>query len=132
VTIGPSPRHRGETASTISFGQRAMKVENMLKLKEEFDYKSLCRRYEMQIDKLIADNERNAKDFQNAEEERDRMVREAQDHAIEAQNKLSSALERMDAERSSYQNKCRLSILLNISQNLSLLPWWYVHNGMVE
>jgi len=115
VTIGPSPRHRGETASTISFGQRAMKVENMLKLKEEFDYKSLCRRYEMQIDKLIADNERNAKAFQNAEEERDRMVREAQDRAIEAQNKLSSALERTDAERSSYQNKCRLSILLNIS-----------------
>jgi len=105
VTIGPSPRHRGETASTISFGQRAMKVENMLKLKEEFDYKSLCRRYEMQIDKLIADNERNAKAFQNAEEERDRMVREAQDRAIEAQNKLSSALERTDAERSSYQKE---------------------------
>lgn len=105
VTVGPSPRHRGETASTISFGQRAMKVENMVKLREEFDYKSLCRRHEIQIEKLIAENERNAKALQNAEEERDRMVREAQDCAIEAQIKLSSALEKMAAEKSSYQKE---------------------------
>lgn len=98
VTVGPSPRHRGETASTISFGQRAMKVENMVKLKEEFDYKSLCRRYEIQIEKLVAENERKSKALHNAEEERDRIVGEAQ-------NKLSSALERMDAERSSYQKE---------------------------
>ncbi|KHM98877.1 Armadillo repeat-containing kinesin-like protein 2 [Glycine soja] len=47
VTIGPSPRHRGETSSTILFGQRAMKVENMLKIKEEFDYESLSWRHEL-------------------------------------------------------------------------------------
>ncbi|XP_076938635.1 kinesin-like protein KIN-UB, partial [Bidens hawaiensis] len=65
VTVGPSPRHRAETASTILFGQRAMKVENMLKIKEEFDYKSLCKRLETQIDKLIAENERQQKAFED-------------------------------------------------------------------
>lgn len=103
VTVGPSPRHRGETASTISFGQRAMKVENMVKLKEEFDYKSLCRRYEIHIDKLVADNERKSKALQNAEEERDRISREAQESAIEEHNKVSSELERIASERASYE-----------------------------
>lgn len=65
VTIGPSPRHRAETASTILFGQRAMKVENMLKIKEEFDYKSLCKKLEIQIDKLIAENERKQKAYED-------------------------------------------------------------------
>ncbi|KAL5143907.1 Kinesin-like protein KIN-UB [Glycine soja] len=65
VTVGPSPRHRGETSSTILFGQRAMKVENMLKIKEEFDYKSLSRKLEIQLDKLIAENERQHKAFED-------------------------------------------------------------------
>lgn len=68
ITIGPSPRHRGETASTIMFGQRAMKVENMIKLKEEYDYKSLCRRLEKEIDKLIIQNERQSRVVQGAED----------------------------------------------------------------
>ncbi|KAL0373103.1 UNVERIFIED_CONTAM: Kinesin-like protein KIN-UB [Sesamum calycinum] len=63
ITIGPSPRHRGETSSTIMFGQRAMKVENMVKIKEEFDYKSLSRRLEIQLDKLIAEHERQKMHF---------------------------------------------------------------------
>ncbi|CAA0818605.1 Armadillo repeat-containing kinesin-like protein 3 [Striga hermonthica] len=54
-TIGPSPRHRAETTSTILFGQRAMKVENMLKIKEEFDYKSLSRRLEEENTKCQMD-----------------------------------------------------------------------------
>eukprot|EP00250_Pteridium_aquilinum_P015248 c22473_g1_i1 orf=398-2836(-) len=68
ITIGPSPRHRGETTSTIMFGQRAMKVENMVRLKEEFDYKSLCRRLEKEIDRLLIENERQAKAMQGAED----------------------------------------------------------------
>ncbi|MCO5580435.1 hypothetical protein L7F22_034301 [Adiantum nelumboides] len=67
ITIGPSPRHRGETASTIMFGQRAMKVENMVRLKEEFDYKSLCRKLEREIDRLLIENERHTKAMLGAE-----------------------------------------------------------------
>ncbi|KAH7864759.1 hypothetical protein Vadar_033468 [Vaccinium darrowii] len=91
VTIGPSPRHRAETASTILFGQRAMKVENMLKIKEEFDYKSLSRRLDIQLDKLIAENERQQKAF---EDEIGRINLEAQSRISEAERKFAEALER--------------------------------------
>lgn len=97
ITIGPSPRHRGETASTILFGQRAMKVENMLKLKEEFDYKSLSRRLEIQVDKLIADHERQVKAF---EDEIQRITIEASNRISEAERNCADALEE---ERLKYQ-----------------------------
>ncbi|KAJ8512700.1 hypothetical protein OPV22_003134 [Ensete ventricosum] len=90
VTIGPSPRHRGETASTIMFGQRAMKVENMVKLKEEFDYKSLCRRLDIELDKLLAENERQRKDF---EDEIERIRTEADSRVAEVEKGYSNTLE---------------------------------------
>ncbi|TVU12747.1 hypothetical protein EJB05_46403 [Eragrostis curvula] len=90
VTIGPSPRHRGETTSTIMFGQRAMKVENMVKLKEEFDYKSLCRRLDIELDKLIAENERQRKEF---DDEVERIRAEAQLRIAEAERECKLALE---------------------------------------
>ncbi|GER31258.1 armadillo repeat kinesin 2 [Striga asiatica] len=90
VTIGPSPRHRAETASTILFGQRAMKVENMLKIKEEFDYRSLSKRLEIEIDKLIADNERQQKVYEN---EIERIRLEAQKRIAEAERTYVEVLE---------------------------------------
>jgi len=90
VTIGPSPKHRGETTSTIMFGQRAMKVENMVKLKEEFDYKSLCRRLDIELDKLIAENERQRKYF---DDEVERIRAEAQCHIAEAERECKITLE---------------------------------------
>ncbi|RAL54081.1 hypothetical protein DM860_004552 [Cuscuta australis] len=89
VTIGPSPRHRAETASTILFGQRAMKVENMLKIKEEFDYRSLCKRLEVQVDKLIAENERQQNAF---EDEVKRIKLEAQKHISKAEQNYADEL----------------------------------------
>nr|XP_007139989.1 hypothetical protein PHAVU_008G075500g [Phaseolus vulgaris]ESW11983.1 hypothetical protein PHAVU_008G075500g [Phaseolus vulgaris] len=91
VTIGPSPRHRGETSSTILFGQRAMKVENMLKIKEEFDYKSLSRKLEVQLDKLIAENERQKKSF---EDEVEKINLEAQCRIAEVERNFADALEK--------------------------------------
>ncbi|KAH8497339.1 hypothetical protein H0E87_019857 [Populus deltoides] len=61
ITIGPSGQHHAETTSTIMFGQRAMKIVNMVKLKEEFDYESLCRKLETQVDHLTAELERGKK-----------------------------------------------------------------------
>nr|KAJ0215208.1 hypothetical protein LSAT_V11C300154190 [Lactuca sativa] len=69
----------------------AMKVENMLKIKEEFDYKSLCRKLETQIDKLIAENERQQKAF---EDEIERTAIEAQQRISEAEMNYTEALER--------------------------------------
>ncbi|KAF9687744.1 hypothetical protein SADUNF_Sadunf02G0124800 [Salix dunnii] len=91
VTIGPSPRHRGETSSTILFGQRAMKVENMLRIKEEFDYKSLSRKLEIQVDKHIAENERQKKAFDN---EVERINQEAQNRVAEVERNFAEALEK--------------------------------------
>ncbi|XP_078442411.1 armadillo repeat kinesin 3 [Wolffia australiana] len=98
VTIGPSPRHRGETASTIMFGQRAMKVENMVKLKEEFDYKSMCRRLENELDRLIAENERQQKYF---EDELTRIREEAENHVTIAKQNYIQASEK---EKVKFQN----------------------------
>ncbi|KAL9231074.1 hypothetical protein vseg_006340 [Gypsophila vaccaria] len=97
VTIGPSPRHRGETASTIMFGQRAMKVQNMLKIKEEFDYKSLSRKLDIQLDNLMAESERLQKAFQDRIDE---IERRAENRIIDAEKKYSDALEK---ERQKYQ-----------------------------
>ncbi|CAH8252056.1 unnamed protein product [Arabidopsis lyrata] len=98
ITIGPSPRHRGETTSTIMFGQRAMKVENMVKLKEEFDYKSLSRRLEVQLDNLIEENERQQKAFVD---EIERITVEAHNQISEAEKRYANALEE---EKLRYQN----------------------------
>ncbi|CAN8294001.1 unnamed protein product [Cochlearia groenlandica] len=104
VTIGPSPRHRGETTSTIMFGQRAMKVENMVKLKEEFDYKSLSKRLEVQLDNLIEENERQQKAFVD---EVERITVEAHNQIAEAEKRYANALE---DEKLRYQNDYMESI----------------------
>ena len=67
-----------------------MKVENMLKIKEEFDYKSLARRFEIQLDKLIAENERQQKAF---DDEVERISLEAQNHVSEVERNFTDALE---------------------------------------
>jgi kinesin family protein 5 len=70
-----------------------MKVENMVKLKEEFDYKSLCRKLEVDLDRLMAENERQAKALSDIEEEMQRRIDEAQLVAEEAQKDLREAME---------------------------------------
>lgn len=65
-------------------------MENMLKLKEEFDYKSLSRRLEIQLDKLIAESERQKKSF---EDEIERIHGEAQIQISEVETKFADALE---------------------------------------
>ena len=62
----------------------------MLKIKEEFDYKSLSRRLEVQLDNLIAENERQQKTF---EEEVGRLNLEAQCRISEVERKFADALE---------------------------------------
>lgn len=61
----------------------------MLKIKEEFDYKSLSKRLEVQVDKLISENERQQKAF---ETEVERIRLEAQNHVIEAERNYAEAL----------------------------------------
>lgn len=67
-----------------------MKVENMLKLKEEFDYKGLSRRLDVQLDKLIAEHERQQKSF---EDEIKRITTEAKNSISEVERSYADALE---------------------------------------
>lgn len=62
----------------------------MLKLKEEFDYKSLSRRLDIQLDKLIAEHERQQKAFEN---EIERITTEAQNRISEVERNYEDALE---------------------------------------
>lgn len=62
----------------------------MLKLKEEFDYKSLARRLDIQLDKLIAEHERQQKAF---EDEFDRITMDAQSQISQAESRYGDALE---------------------------------------
>jgi len=70
-----------------------MKVENMVKLKEEFDYKSLCRRMEAELDRLVAENERQVKARQENDEELERTVEESRQLVMEAESRLQTALD---------------------------------------
>ncbi|EYU40548.1 hypothetical protein ABFS82_05G091500 [Erythranthe guttata] len=115
ITVGPSPRHRGETSSTIMFGQRAMKVENMLKIKEEFDYRSLSRKLEIQLDKLIAEHERQQKVFQD---EIERIALEAQERVDEVEQNYADALEK---EKLKYQKDYMESVRRSNTEPTMLL-----------
>ncbi|XP_058204580.1 kinesin-like protein KIN-UA isoform X7 [Rhododendron vialii] len=88
VTIGPSSRHHAETTSTVMFGQRAMKVVNMLKLKEEFDYESLCRKLENHVDHLTAEIDRQLKLRDKERIEMERSLKEYQESFAKAEKSL--------------------------------------------
>ncbi|KAI3701931.1 hypothetical protein L6452_27423 [Arctium lappa] len=44
---------------------QAMKVQNLLKIKEEFGYKSLARKHDVQVESLIAEHERQQKAYRD-------------------------------------------------------------------
>ncbi|KAL9680057.1 hypothetical protein QQ045_017932 [Rhodiola kirilowii] len=98
VTIGPSACHHAETTSTIMFGQRAMRIVNMLKLKEEFDYESLCRKLHTQIDHLTAEIDRQQKCRDVEKEESMRKLRECENSFGEAETKLLIRSEVLETE----------------------------------
>ncbi|KAK2634074.1 hypothetical protein Ddye_028866 [Dipteronia dyeriana] len=98
ITIGLSARHHAETASTIMFGQRAMKIVNMVKLKEEFDYESLCRKLETQVDHLTAEIERQQKLRENDKYKLEKRLRECQNSYDEGKNTLITQVGKLTAE----------------------------------
>ncbi|KAI3730987.1 hypothetical protein L1987_62169 [Smallanthus sonchifolius] len=105
VTIGPSSRHYTETASTIMFGQRAMKVVNFVKLKEEFDYESLCRQLENQIDILTKEVDRQQKSKANNTLRLENNLRECQNSFEEAKKSLIARCEMLERDKSQLELK---------------------------
>ncbi|KAJ1298749.1 hypothetical protein BS78_01G477300 [Paspalum vaginatum] len=78
VTIGPSARHYSETSSTVMFGQRAMKVVNTMKLKEEVDYEILYKKMEREVDRLTSEMERQQKLMQNEKMQLNKKLKESE------------------------------------------------------
>jgi kinesin family protein 5 len=70
-----------------------MKVENMVRLKEEFDYKSLCRRLEAELDRLVAENERQVKARLESDEELERALDESRHVVFDAESRLQHVLD---------------------------------------
>ncbi|KAL0401793.1 UNVERIFIED_CONTAM: Kinesin-like protein KIN-UC [Sesamum latifolium] len=98
ITIGPSSRHHTETASTIVFGQRAMKVVNMVKVKEEFDYESLCRKLETQVDHLTVEIDRQQKLRENEKTEMKKLLEGFENSTAEAEKRFVARSELLEKE----------------------------------
>ncbi|VVB05707.1 unnamed protein product [Arabis nemorensis] len=113
ITIGPSARYHAETTSTIMFGQRAMKIVNMVKLKEEFDYESLCRKLETQVDHLTAEVERQNKLRNSEKHELEKRLRECE--------KTFSEAEKNAVTRSKFLEKENARLELSMKQLLKEL-----------
>ncbi|XP_009588080.1 kinesin-like protein KIN-UC isoform X2 [Nicotiana tomentosiformis] len=100
VTIGPSSRHYAETTSTIMFGQRAMKIVNSVKLREEFDYENLCRKLETQVEQLTVEVDRQQKFRANDQMAMEKKLRECQKSFTEAERSIVSRSEFLEKENS--------------------------------
>ncbi|KAK6156341.1 hypothetical protein DH2020_010589 [Rehmannia glutinosa] len=124
ITIGPSSRHHAETASTVMFGQRAMKVVNMVKLKEEFDYESLCRKLETQIDHLSAEVDRQQKLRDNDKNEMKKLLENFENSSVEAEKRFvvrSELLQKENAQLTSDMKKLLQELDSQKEQNKLLL-----------
>lgn len=74
----------------LLFILQAMRIVNMVKLKEEFDYESQCRKLENQVDHLTAQFERQQKLLDSNKLELERQLKECQDSFAEAKTNLST------------------------------------------
>ncbi|KAE8683242.1 Armadillo repeat-containing kinesin-like protein 1 [Hibiscus syriacus] len=105
ITIGPSSRHHAETTSTIMFGQRAMKIVNMVKLKEEFDYESLCRKLETQVDHLTAEIDREQKLREKEKNDLQKQLKDCCDSLNETRKNLVTRSEKVLADTTQMYEK---------------------------
>ncbi|MQL79357.1 hypothetical protein Taro_011794 [Colocasia esculenta] len=103
ITIGPSARYYAETASTIMFGQRAMKVVNMVKYKVEFDYESQCRKLQEQVDSLTEESERQQKFRSKEKEQMEEKLKICENSLAELEKNLTLKSEQHQLESFTYQ-----------------------------
>ncbi|KAK8333927.1 hypothetical protein V6Z11_A10G239000 [Gossypium hirsutum] len=124
ITIGPSSRHHAETTSTIMFGQRAMKIVNVVKLKEEFDYESLCRKLETQVDHFTAEIDRQQKLRESEKYDLEKRLRDCHDSFNETRKNLVTRSEFLE------QKNTRLE--LDIEEALAELNCQKDQNSLLE
>ncbi|XWS75191.1 hypothetical protein CRYUN_Cryun01aG0064100 [Craigia yunnanensis] len=124
ITIGPSSRHHAETTSTIMFGQRAMKIVNVVKLKEEFDYESLCRKLDTQVDHLTAEIDRQQKLRESDKYDLEKQLQDCQDSFHETRKNLVT--------RSEFLEKENIRLELDMKDILAELNCQKDHNSLMQ
>lgn len=75
-----------------------MKIVNTIKLKEEFDYESLCRKLEIQVDHLTAEVERQQKSKEIDKYELEQRLRDCQNSYAEEKKILVTQVENLVAQ----------------------------------
>lgn len=99
VAVSPARVNAGETACTLQFGQRAMKVIQFPVKNEEVDYKALCIKLQAQLDSR-GDNSAWAEvELMKLREEYDRLVAERQQDALVAKTSVIHDSEELEALR---------------------------------
>lgn len=66
-----------------------MKVVNAVKLKEEVDYESLCRKLEYHVDYLTSETDRQQKLRENEKEQLEKKMKEKEAFLVETEKKFS-------------------------------------------
>lgn len=89
-----------------------MKVVNTVKLKEEFDYESLCRKLETQVDYLSADVDRQQRLRENETNELKKLLKEFENSSAEAEKKFAVRAEVYASKNSTFFFRflCRVSL----------------------
>ncbi|KAJ4834636.1 hypothetical protein Tsubulata_020203 [Turnera subulata] len=124
ITIGPSAKDHAETTSTVMFGQRAMKIVNMVKLKEEFDFESLCRKLEAQVDHLTAEIEREQKLREHEKCDLEKRLKQCQVALAEAR--------KSQVTRSEFLEKENIRLQLEVKDILNELEKQKGHNTLLS
>lgn len=101
-----------------------MKIVNTVKLKEEVDYESLCRKLEYHVDYLTSETDRQQKLREVEKEQMEKRLREQEALVIEAEKSFA-----IKYEVSSASSFCRLVLTFLLHKNLcmySLLVDYFV------
>ncbi|KAL0322043.1 UNVERIFIED_CONTAM: Kinesin-like protein KIN-UC [Sesamum calycinum] len=77
---------------------QAMKVVNTVKVKEEFDYESLCRKLETQVDHLTVEIDRQQKLKENEKNEMKKLLEEFENSTAEAEKRFVARSELLEKE----------------------------------
>ena len=94
---------------------QAIKIVNTVKLKEDFDYESLCRKLENQVDLLTAEVERRQKLRENDRNELEKELRECQDSFGEVKKNLITRSE---------------VVVFSMSFLIQLVNYWFMWIGL--
>ncbi|KAI4992967.1 hypothetical protein ZWY2020_007280 [Hordeum vulgare] len=103
VTIGPSARHYSETSSTVLFGQRAMKIVNTIRLKEEVDYETLYKKVENEVDRLTSEMERQQKLGHREKMQMEKRLKESETFLNDLEMTSSMQIENLEKEKHQFE-----------------------------